>query len=251
MKFLNSEFGFNKVFIMNQDVAWARATTDIMKDLYKKMGWEVVGEATFPVGASDFAPALMKAKTSGAQVILPVFDMPQSGVLVKQWRSMQIPVLMAGFVSPLVGPSAWKTFEGKIGGFINSVFEIGNLPTEKYPAAKAFYEKYKAKYGVEIEAGHGPAPSYVSVYLLKEAMEKANSTDPDAIVAALEQTNTDTVLGHVTFTKGHQAVFGNDPAKEALGCLFQWTEDGRRVIVYPDGLAEGKITLPAGMKPAK
>ncbi|MEW6263200.1 MAG: ABC transporter substrate-binding protein [Thermodesulfobacteriota bacterium] len=251
MKFLNKEFGFKKVFIMNQDVAWARATTDIMKGVYAKMGWEIVGEATFPVGASDFAPALMKAKTEKAEVILPVFDMPESGILVKQWKSMRVPALMAGFISPLSGPSAWKTFEGKIGGALNAVFEIGNVPVTKYKPAQVFYEAYQARFKAPIESGHGPAPAYASVYLFKAAMEKAGSLDPDAIVAALEQTDAETVIGRVKFSKGHQAVFGDDPSKEALGCFFQWDEKGRRVVVYPESVAEGKIVLPAWMKPAK
>ena len=251
MKFLDQQFGFKKVFIMNQDVAWARATADIMKGIYGKMGWEIVGEATFPVGASDFAPALMKAKMKKAQVILPIFDMPQSGILVKQWRSMKVPAIMAGFISPLAGPGAWKNFDGKIGGVLNSVFEIGNIPSDKYPPAKAFYDAYQKKFGVEIEAGHGPAPAYTAVYLLKEAIEKSGSLDPDAIVAALEKTEAETAMGKVVFTDGHQAVFGNDPTKQALGCFFQWTEDGKRVIVYPESIAEGKIELPSWMKEAK
>ena len=59
---------------MNQDVAWARATAGIMTKIFKgKLKWDVVGHETFPTGASDFAPALMKAKMKGAQVIMPVF----------------------------------------------------------------------------------------------------------------------------------------------------------------------------------
>ena len=30
MAYLNKQFGFNKVFIMNQDVAWARGTAELM-----------------------------------------------------------------------------------------------------------------------------------------------------------------------------------------------------------------------------
>jgi branched-chain amino acid transport system substrate-binding protein len=251
MKFLNSEFGFDKVYIMNQDVAWARATANIMKGIYEKMGWEVLGQETFPVGASDFAPALMKAKAKKAQVILPVFDMPQSGILVKQWRAMRVPALMAGFISPLAGPGAWDAFEGKIGGALNSIFEIGNIPADKYPPAKEFYEAYEAKYGRPIEAGHGPAPAYASVYLLKDAIEKAESLDPDAIVAALEKTDAKGVIGRIKFTAGHQVIYGNNPEEEALGCFYQWTEDGKRVIVYPESIAEGKIQLPSWMKSAK
>ena len=248
MKFLNSEFGYNKVFIMNQDVAWARGTAKAMAGIYEKMGWEVLGQETYPVGASDFAPALMKAKVAKAQVILPVFDMPSSGILIKQWRSMKVPALMAGFISPLAGPGAWKAFDGDIGGAVNAIFELGNMPSDKYPPAKAFYDAYRAKYGKDIEAGHGPAPAYASVYILKAAIESAGSLDPDAIAAALEKTDTQTPMGQVKFTPGHQAVYGNDPAKEALGCFFQWTEDGKRVIVYPESIAEDKIKLPSWLK---
>lgn len=251
MKFLNKEFGFTRMYIMNQDVAWARATADITKGIVTKMGWEIVGDATFPVGASDFAPALMKAKVKKAQVILPVFDMPQSGILVKQWRSMKVPALMAGFISPLCGPGAWKSFDGKIGGALNSIFEIGSIPTEKYPPAKDFYEAYEKKFGAPIESGHGPAPSYASVYILKEAIEKAGSLDPDALADALAQTDAQTVMGQAKFSDGHQILYGNDPAKEALGCFFQWTDDGQRVIVYPEEIAEAKIVLPSWMKAAE
>ena len=92
MGYLNKEFGFNRVFIMNQDVAWARKTAELMvKLVFDKMGWEVVGEQAYPTGASDFSSGLMKASSGGAQVILPIFDMPQSGILVKQWKSMRVP----------------------------------------------------------------------------------------------------------------------------------------------------------------
>ena len=253
MAFMNKEFGFKKVFIMNQDVAWARITAKIVSGvLSEKMKMEVLGVEAFPTGASDFAPALMKAKMKGADIILPVFDMPQSGTLVKQWRSMKVPAMMAGFISPAAGPGAWKAFDGKIGGLLNCIFELGSaIPSEKYPPAAKFYNAYEKKYGQPLEAGHGPAPAYASVYLLKEAIEKANSLDPDAISAALEKTDSPQVMGRVKYTKGHQAIYGNDPAKEATGAMFQWTDDGKRVIVYPPALAEGKIQLPPWMKSKK
>lgn len=252
MAFLHKEFGFNKVFIMNQDVAWARITAKIVSGvLAKKLKMKVLGVEAFPTGASDFSPALMKAKLKGVDIILPIFDMPQSGTLVKQWRSMRVPAIMAGFISPAVGPAAWNTFDRKIGGMINCVFEIGSIPVKKYPPAAKFYQAYQKKYGKPIQAGHGPAPSYASVYLLKEAIEKAGSLDADALVSALAAIDTAAVMGRVKFTPGHQVVYGSNPKKQALGCAFQWTDDGKRVIVYPPSIAEAKIKLPSWMKSKK
>ncbi len=252
MAFLHKEFGFNKVFIMNQDVAWARITAKIVSGvLEKKMKMKVLGVEAFPTGTSDFSPALMKAKVKGANIILPIFDMPQSGTLVKQWKSMKVPAIMAGFISPAAGPAAWNTFDKKIGGMINCVFEIGNMPAKKYAPATKFYEAYLKKYGKPIQAGHGPAPSYASVYLLKAAIEKAGSLDPDKVSDALATVKTAGTMGYISFTKGHQVVYGKDPAKEALGAVFQWTDDGHRTIVFPPAIAEGKIKLPSWMKSNK
>ena len=246
---LKQEFGFDKVYIMNQDVAWARGTAAGMeKKVYPKLGIEVVGHDQFPTGFSDFSSALMKAKAKGAGILFTCFDMPESGVLVKQWKSLKVPALIAGFISPMAGEVAWKTFNGKIGGLMNAVFELGNIPSQKYAPAQKFYDSYKKTYGKGIQSGHGPAPSYESVYILKEAIERAGSLDPDAIVAEIEKTDRKGVMGRIRFDEGHQVIYGTDPAETAVGAFFQWTADGKRKIVYPKSLAEGEITLPSWVK---
>ncbi len=252
MAYLNKQFGFNKVFIMNQDVAWARATGDLMiKLVFDKMGWQVLGRQAYPTGASDFSSGLMKAKAKKAQVILPIFDMPQSGILVKQWKSMRIPALVAGFISPLAGPAAWKSFDGKIDGALNCIFEVGNVPCPKVPKSVEFYNNYEKKYGKPIEAGHSPAPAYEMVYVLKEAIERAGSIDGAKVVAELEKTDRMGAMGRIRFNDGHQVVYGEDPNETAMGCMIQWRAPGKRVIVYPESVAEGKIQLPEGLKSAK
>ncbi len=194
----------------------------------------------------------MKAKAKGAQVILPIFDMPQSGILVKQWNAMKIPSIMAGFISPLAGPGAWKTFAGKIGGAINCNFEMGSaVSSAKMPLSVAFEKAYEARWGKPLEAGHGPAPSYESVYILAEAIERAGSLDPDAIVAELEKTDRVGIMGRARFDAGHQVVYDMNPEETAVAAVVQWNEDGGRTIVFPPLLAEGKIQLPKGLTSAK
>ena len=253
MGFINKQFGFNKVYIMNQDVAWARKTAEIITKVYfEKAGWEIIGHEAYPTGTSDFSSALMKVRAKGAQVILPIFDMPQSGTLVKQWNAMKVPALMAGFISPLAGPGAWKTFDQKIAGAINCNFELGSaISTAKVPKSTAFADAYQKKWGVPIEAGHGISPSYESVYLLAEAIERAGSVDADAIVAELKKTDRVGVMGRIKFDDGHQVVYDMDPETSAVAAVIQWNDDGSRTIVFPPSIADGMIKLPAGLKPAK
>jgi len=249
METLKKQFGFSKVYLMNQDVLWARGTANAMKNKYfLKTGWQVLGHDQFPTRFSDFSSSLMKVKAKGAQVLFTCFDMPESGVLVKQWKSIKVPALIAGFISPMAGEKAWTTFDKKIAGLMNAVFEVGNIPSQKYEPAKKFYNSYKKKYGEGIQSGHGPAPSYESVYILKDAIERAGSLDPDALVKAIEQTDKQGVMGRIRFDKGHQVIYGTDPAQSAVACFFQWTSKGTRKIVYPASLSEGAIELPPWMK---
>jgi branched-chain amino acid transport system substrate-binding protein len=248
MTFLNRRLGYTRVYIMNQDVAWARSTASLMIKLYfKRKGWQIVGFEHFAYGTTDFSAALERAASRGAQVIVPIFDMPHSGELAKQWKQMQSPAMLCGFISPMMGPGAWKTFDGQIAGALNVIFELGNVPSRRYPQAAQFYQSYAARYGSPIESGHGPAPAYDSVHVLAAAIEAAQSLDPEKIVTALKSTDRVGVMGRLRFHPSQQALFGNDPSKAAVACLIQWTRDGRRRIVYPPAVAEGKIEPPTGI----
>ncbi len=253
MSHINKQFGFNKVYIMNQDVAWARKTAEIVSKVYfEKAKWKIVGHEAYPTGTSDFSSALMKAKAKGAQVIMPIFDMPQSGVLVKQWNAMKVPALLAGFISPLAGPGAWKTFDQKIAGAINVNFEMGSaISSDKVPQSVAFTQAYEKRWGAPIEAGHGISPSYEAVYLLAEAIEKAGGVEADAIVKALEQTDREGVMGRIKFDDGHQVLYDMDPTQAAVAAVIQWNPDGSRTIIFPTSIADGGIQLPEGLKAVK
>lgn len=250
MKFLHARFGFHRVFIMHQDVAWTRAAASLMiKIFFNRHGWTVLGVDSYGSESSDFSTGLMTAHKRGAEIILPLFDFPQSANLVKQWNEMEIPALLCGFISPMAGPSAWRKFDSKIAGALNVIFELGNVPSRKYFPAKTFYDRFKQIYGRKIEAGHGPAPAYESVYILRDAIQRAGSLDQSKLVSALERTDRQGVMGRIRFNEGHQAFFGTDPAVEALACVIQWEEKGKRKIVHPPSIAEGKIELPRVLRP--
>lgn len=234
-----------KAYIVVQDAIWAVGIANGMSNWFKANGWQVTGFDKYPTGASDFSSTLIKVKQSGAQVIFAIFDMPQSGVLVQQWKDMKVPAVFAGFISPLMGEKAWKTFGPKIEGVMNVAFDGGTLPLAKYPPAKQFYDAYVKKWK-EMQTGHKPAVSYDAVYAMKAAIEKAGSLDPDKIAKALETVSITGCTGKIHFVD-HQYMFGNDPNVDAISAVFQWKK-GKRVPVYPESIAEGTIEKPEWMK---
>lgn len=250
MDFVGQQFGLNKAYIVTQDVLWATGTGAGVEKWFSENGWEVVGNDAYPTGATDFSSSLTKAQEGGAQVIVPIFDMPQAGILVKQARSMQLPALVAGFISPVAPGNAWDVFDGEVDGMVNFIFEIGPLPVNAVEKSVDFNNKFAEKYGEEERvklSGHGPGPSYDSVYVLKDAIERAGTLDPDALVTALEATDMQGVVGHIHFGDDHQAVYGLDPEESSIGSAFQWVAPGKRIPVFPAVAAEGEIQLPDSM----
>jgi len=251
MGFIKKEFGFNKAYLITQDVLWAKGTGQGLEKWLKENGWEVAAFDTYATGASDFSPSLIKVRAQKAQVIVPIFDMPQSGILLKQARATQVPALLSGFISPAVTENAWKVFEGEVDGMINMIYEVGPIPVKAVPKSVAFNENFGKKWGEKARtelSGHGPGPSYDAVYIMANAIERAKTTEPDALVKALEQTDMQGVVGRIRFGKDHQAAYGFDPKETALGAGFQWVKPGKRVVIFPEAVAEAKIQLPPYMK---
>jgi branched-chain amino acid transport system substrate-binding protein len=245
MAFLKQKYGFDKVYFVHQDVAWAKGTVGGLSKVTEAAGWKVVGSDAYPTGSRDFSASLTKAKAAGAQVLVPVFDMPESGVLVKQVRSMKVPALVSGFISPAAPGTAWNTFKGDIDGLVNFLFEPGAIPLPT-ARSKAFTENYGKAYGAEAReklSGHGPGPSYDSVYVLAKAIERAGTLDADAVVAQLEKTDMEGAVGRIVFNKTHSVPYSDDPKAGGASLAFQWRK-GKRIVVFPESIAEGQIELP-------
>jgi len=245
---IKAKYGLNKLFIMIQDVAHARAGGDIVAKLATEKGWEVIGKEIFPTGTTDYSVGLMKAKKENAQVILIWMDMPESSILLKQWFDMKIPALPFGtIISAAEEPGFWKATEGKGEYALASVVNAGNSPSKATPWTMKFVEAYQKKWKLEPE-GYGTSSSYMAVYTLKDAIERAGSLDSDKVVAALEKTDLMGVYGRIKFNpKNHQIIPSVDPNEGAVGTIFQW-QAGKRVVVFPPKIAMGEVKLPPWMK---
>ncbi|MFH1157008.1 MAG: ABC transporter substrate-binding protein [Pseudomonadota bacterium] len=245
---LKEKYGLSKIFIMAQDVSHARGAAEIMGKVAAGKGFEISGTEIFPTGTTDYSMGLLKAKSTGSQIINIWMDMPESAILLKQWFDLKIPALPFGStLAAAEQPGFWDATEGKGAYTLCNVVNAGNAPSEATPWTMKFYDAYTKKWGVEPE-GLGSSSSYMAVYALKEAIERAGTIDSDAVVTALEATDIMGVYGRLRFDpKSHQVIFADNPKDGAVGSILQW-QDGKRVVVYPKSIAKGEILLPPWMK---
>jgi branched-chain amino acid transport system substrate-binding protein len=68
------------------------------------------------------------------------------------------------------------------------------------------------------------------------------------VAEALRKTDLMGVYGRIRFDpKTNQVIPSLDPKEGAVGTIFQW-QDGKRVVVFPESIAKGKVLLPPWMK---
>ncbi len=244
---IKAKKGFDRAFIMVQDVAHARAAGNAVKEGLEKKGWKIIGYEVYPTGATDFSVGLSKAKEGKAQYLIPWFDMPEVSILMKQWYDMKVPALPIGYIHALKDEPTWKATEGKVAYSIVLYAKAGAVATKAIPLTEKFVPAHKKKYGVEPRS-EWASTSYMVAYILKDAIERAKSLEPDQIIPALEKTDLMGTYGRIKFDpKNHQIIENGDPKETAVDMWAQWI-DGKRTIVFPDKIATKGLELPPWMK---
>lgn len=239
---MKKQFGFNKIFIMIEDSLMCRKAAEILEKRAVKSGWQVVGHDRHPIAATDFSVALSECKESGAQVLFIWGYAPESSILLRQWADMKIPAIPFGFICAAEDPAFWKATNGKCAYTMVALAEAGNVPSQVTPWADRFYKAFEERWGVPPRST-GCVSAYESLYVLKDAVERAGTLERDALIKSLEETALPCVRGTVRFNENHQIVQGNDPKTTSLGTWIQW-QDGERVGVWPPAAATGEIKTP-------
>lgn len=244
---MRKSYGFKTAAIMVQDVAHARAGGEAMEKALKAKGWTVMAPKIYPTGTTDYSVGLSDAGKNGAQILFLWMDMPESTILLKQWADMKLKCIPIGFVNAAEQPGFMKASGGKGEYLIVNLVNGGNAPARITPWTMKFVDAYKKRWGLEPE-GYGTSSSYMAVYQLKDAIEKAGSIDSEKVVTALENQDLMGVYGRMRFDKtSHQIIPSLDPKEGAVTGIIQW-QHGKRVQIFPPKVAEGKIILPPWMK---
>ncbi|MBN1554146.1 MAG: ABC transporter substrate-binding protein [Phycisphaerae bacterium] len=242
LKFLKDKYGFKKMFILIQDVLMCRDAAEIVRKVALEDGWEVVGQAAAPDGTTDFQPFLEKCKKSGAQLLFMWNYSPNTSYLFEQWREMEIPALPMGYVEAAEDPEFWKKTKGKCAYSVITLSEAGVTLSDVTPLSRAFYNLYKKRWGIPPRST-GSAAGYEAMFVLKDAVERANSLDAEKLIPVLEKTDLPVVRGQLRFDENHQFIMGYDPKTSALGNWAQW-QNGQRITIWPPVAKAGDLKMP-------
>jgi len=169
---------------------------------FEAAGGTIVKQESYVAKDTDFRSTLTRIKGSNPEFIFIPGYYEEVGLIVKQARELGITV-------PLMGADGWDspTIVDLAGAeALNNTFIINHYSAEDPDGiAKAFADKFDEKYGKAPNSFN--ALGYDTVYLLKDAIERAGSTDGTKIKDAIKATeNLELVTGLYSVDENHHPV---------------------------------------------
>lgn len=206
VKYAKEDLGITKVATFTASDDYGQSGAKLLKNAIEKYGLELVANPTYNNGDKDFKPQLITIRDNGAQAIFMWGLYTEAALISNQSQQLGLDVQLFG----ASGMAAQKLIE--LGGdaaqglILTQTF----LPDADIPTVKEFVQKYKEKYN-EDPIPHG-AQAYDTVYIIANAVLKADSSEPEALRDAIRNTQgLELVTGNPTFNEQ-----GDDIGKRLL-----------------------------------
>jgi len=190
-------------FLVGSDYVFPRTANTIIKAQLEALGGKTVGEDYLPLGNVEVTPIIAKIKQAlpnggviyntlnGDSNVAFFKQLKGAGLTPDKYPSMSVSIaeeeVKAIGVEYLKGHyAAWNYFQ-----------------TVDTPANKKFVEAFKKEYGADRVLNDPMEAAYIAVYLWKQAVEKAGSTDLVKVRQAAYGQTIDAPEGKVTMNGNH------------------------------------------------
>lgn len=199
-QFANDELDAKSAVILSDNSSdYAIGLTETFKKVFDG---EIVASENFSEGETDFSAVLTNIKDMDFDVLYVPGYYEEAGPIIKQAREM-------GLDQPILGPDGMgNEILRELAGAenMNDIYYTSHfVVTSEDPAVQEFVSDYKDEFNVEADMFTGLA--YDSVYVLKEAIESAESSDPKEVNETLKNiTDFPGITGTFSFDEMHDPV---------------------------------------------
>jgi branched-chain amino acid transport system substrate-binding protein len=182
---------------------YAKGLGDAFKETFEAAGGTIVSEESYVAKDTDFRSTLTRIKAKNPEFIFIPGYYEEVGLIIKQAREMGITV-------PFMGGDGWdspKLVELAGADALNNTFITNHYSAEDPDETiQKFVTTFKEKHnGESPDAFNGLG--YDTIYLLKDAIERAGDTDGTKIKDALAETKElPLVTGVVTIDENHNPI---------------------------------------------
>ncbi len=184
------------VAIIDDRTAYGQGVAEVFKRTALAKGMKVVDEQFTNDKATDFMAILTAIKSKNPDAIFFGGMDPQAGPMLRQMEQLGLTKtkyfggdgICTAEIAKLAGGA--KTLD-------NVVCAEGGSSLQKMPGGEAWKKRYDAKYPGQFQV-YSPY-TYDATFVLVDAMQRANSTDPKVYTAKLLDANVKGVTGTIQF----------------------------------------------------
>jgi branched-chain amino acid transport system substrate-binding protein len=219
--------GYKKFFAMGENTDFGRSMVEEFQKTVEQLGGSFVAPPEyFSFGATDYRTILTKAKNSGADAIVAIGLQQEMIGIMTQHDELNVPQPVFGS-DLLQDPSVAKAVGSKrAGAFSPWIFDIGQTPRDfsrsaVEPGAKALDDAAMAQTGQHANRNNGWG--WGTIMLLKQAMQQAGTTEPEAVMQEIMSGATfEMPFGNYGFLSCGQA--------DMRAGVAGYTADGERLV---------------------
>lgn len=206
------------VAIIDDRTAYGQGLADEFEKAAKGAGAEIVTREFTGTDKTDFNAILTSIKGKKPDLIFYGGMDSQSGPMMKQIKNL-------GLTSKFLTGDGGQTAEFlKLSGDAGegAYASSPGVPLDKMPGGKAFADKYKAKFNVEIQL-YAPY-AYDAMNVLLEAMKKTDSSDPAKYLPTLAGITFQGVTGNIAFDENGDIKGGSISLYQMKGGKWEYLE---------------------------
>lgn len=191
--FAATEMKAKTIAIVDDRTAYGQGLADVVEKVAKEKGLKVVAREFATDKTTDFNAILTKIRAAKPDVVMYGGMDATAGPMAKQMKQLGIKAQL------LAGDGVCSPEFIKLAGDAAEILtcSMAGEAVEKLAKGEEFKQKYKAKFGTEVQV-YSPY-SYDAVYVIAEAIKRAGSADRAAITAAMPATNYAGITGQIAF----------------------------------------------------
>jgi urea transport system substrate-binding protein len=204
MDYLKAQ-GKTKIFLVGSDYVFPRTANKEIKAYAAANGMTIVGEEYTPLGHTEYSTVVNKLKDAKPDAVFNTLNGDSNVAFFKQYKA-------AGLTAQAMPVMSVSVAEEEVRG-IGAENIAGQLVAWNYyqttdvPENKTFVDAYKKKFGPNRVTDDPIEAGYTQVYLWAASVEKAGTTEVEAVKKAADGITFNAPEGKVTIDGATQHLY--------------------------------------------
>jgi len=182
---VTNELGKKKGYVLAADYNYGQITAKWMQKIVTEKGGSLAGTEFFPLDVTNFAPAIQRIQAAKPDVVWSVLV---GGAHIAFYRQFEATIgkknMLLASTTYGVGREQTELSPQEGEGILIATSFVDSLPTDN---AKNFVAKFQKYVGNNEYVGEYGEYGYRGVMLWAEAVKKAGSSKPDAVIDAISK----------------------------------------------------------------